>query len=106
MLIKNSQQCNLYFWFKFDLGQKYYTPQVRIDATRVRPHDLQIITVHFMSLRCLLLGQKYQAAQVRPKVPTGVQTHDMSPQSLCDTNLDQHFISCGEQKLVSSIFTG
>ena len=37
-----------YFWFKYDLGQKYYAPQVQ------SKWDLEIMTVHFMSLRCLL----------------------------------------------------
>ena len=41
------------FWFKYDLGQKYYT-HPKLDLTGVRTHDLQIITVHFMSLRRLL----------------------------------------------------
>ena len=31
---------------------KYYAPQV--PTAGVRTHDLQIMTVHFMSLRCLL----------------------------------------------------
>ena len=38
---------SLYFWFKYNLGEKF-------DPTRVRIHNLQIMTVHFMSLRCLL----------------------------------------------------
>ena len=42
----------LYFWFKYDLGQKHHAPQV--DPTGVQTHDLQIMTVQFMSLRRLL----------------------------------------------------
>ena len=41
-----------YFWIKYDLGQKYYAP--KFDPPGIRIHDLQIMTVHFMSLRHLL----------------------------------------------------
>ena len=40
------------FWFKYNLGQKYYIPQ--IDLTGVWAHDLQIMTVDSMQLRRLL----------------------------------------------------
>ena len=40
------------FGFKYDQGQKCYAP--RFDPTRVQTHDLQIMTVRFMSLRHLL----------------------------------------------------
>ena len=43
---------NIFFLFKYDLGQKYYGP--KFNPTRVRTHDLQIMTVHFMSIRRLL----------------------------------------------------
>ena len=36
------------FWFKYDLGQKLPT----FDQTEVQTHDLKIMTVQFMSLRC------------------------------------------------------
>ena len=45
-----------YFWIKYDLGQKYYVP--KFDPTEVRTHDLQIMTVHFMSLRHLMHAGK------------------------------------------------
>ena len=38
-----------YFWFKYDLRQKY-----KFDPIGVRTHNLQIMIVHFMSLRHLL----------------------------------------------------
>ena len=48
----------VYFWIKYvRLRQMYYAPTVRSDCrswTGVRTHHLQITTVHFMSLRCLL----------------------------------------------------
>ena len=43
----------IYFWFKYDLGEKYYMDP-NFDPTRVQTHDLQIMTVHFMSLKRLL----------------------------------------------------
>ena len=42
-----------HLWFKSDLGQKHYAPQVRPDPG-FRTYDLQIMTVYFMSLRHLL----------------------------------------------------
>ena len=39
----------LYFWFKYDLGRCTMHP--KFDPTGVRTHDLQITTVHFMSLK-------------------------------------------------------
>ena len=37
------------------------TKHTKFDLSRVRTHDLQIITAHFMSLRCLtLLGIRMQ----------------------------------------------
>ena len=41
------------FWFKYDLIRTE-VPSTPSDPTRVQTHDLQIMTVHFMSLRCLL----------------------------------------------------
>ena len=43
---------NIYFWFKYDLDRSIMHPQFVL--TGVQTHDLQIITVHFMSLRRLL----------------------------------------------------
>ena len=43
-----------YLWFKYGLGQKYYAPQIRSD--RVWTHDLQIMTIHFLSLGRLLIN--------------------------------------------------
>ena len=40
------------FWFKYNVGQKSYAPQVRPDQNL--NSCLQIKTVHFMSLRSLL----------------------------------------------------
>ena len=37
-----------YFWFKYNLGKKYHALQAWVQT-----HDLQIMTVHLMSLRCL-----------------------------------------------------
>ena len=54
-----------YFWFKYDLGQKYHAPKVRPDG--VRTHDLQIMTVLFMSLET-------PALSTRPSV-TGMHRH-------------------------------
>ena len=41
-----------YVWFKYDLGQKYHAPKFSLVGAWT--HDLQIMTVHFMSLRLLL----------------------------------------------------
>ena len=40
------------FWLKYDLGQQYYAHQV--DLTGVWTRDIQVMTIHFMSLRHLL----------------------------------------------------
>ena len=45
---------NFYFWFKYDLGQKYHASQVLPNLIGVRPYDLQIIPVQLMSLIRLL----------------------------------------------------
>ena len=39
-----------YFWVQVRLGPKYNTPN--FDLTKVRTHDLQIMTVHFIPQRC------------------------------------------------------
>ena len=39
---------DLYFWIKYDLDRR--TTHPKFDPTGVQTHDLQIMTVHFMSL--------------------------------------------------------
>ena len=41
-------QIIFYFWIKDDLDRS--TMHTKFDPTEVRTHDLQIMTVHFMSL--------------------------------------------------------
>ena len=49
VVIDTKRLSSVHFWFKYDLGQKYYAPQVQ--PTRFRTHDLQIMTIQFISLR-------------------------------------------------------
>ena len=42
-----------YLWLKYDFGRR--TTHPRYDPTAVRAHDFQIMIVHFMSLRPLLV---------------------------------------------------
>ena len=49
-------------WFKYDLDKSTMHP--KFNPTRVRTHDLLIMTVHFMSLRCLPLPLDHQGFDV------------------------------------------
>ena len=44
--------CSRYFWFKYNYKDRS-TTHPKFDPTGVRTHDLQIMTVQFMSLRCI-----------------------------------------------------
>ena len=51
------------FWFKYDLNKS--TMHRNFDVISVRTHDLQIMTVHFMSLSSVLTTQPSGISKAR-----------------------------------------